>query len=148
MSDKERLRAYVAVYLVLIKGGQVLLSKRCNTGYQDGNYSLIAGHLDGGETAKQGMVREAQEEAGIIINPDDLEVIHIMHRLQPTREYFDIYLRATKYSGEIKNMEPNKCAEIKWCDLNELPTNIIPEVKFALEKISGGAHYSEFGWEE
>ena len=148
MPDKERFRAYIAAYLVLIKDEQILLSKRFNTGYQDGNYSLVAGHLDGEEKAKQCIIREALEEAGIILDSNDLEVVHVMHRFDPQREYFDIYLRAVKYSGEIKVMEPNKCDEIKWYKIDELPKNMVPEVKFALEKINDGAHYSEFGWEE
>jgi 8-oxo-dGTP pyrophosphatase MutT (NUDIX family) len=148
MPDKERFRAYIAAYLVLIKDEQILLSKRFNTGYQDGNYSLVAGHLEGKEKAKQCIIREAFEEAGIILDSNDLEVVHVMHRFDPQREYFDIYLRAVKYSGEIKVMEPNKCDEIKWYKIDELPKNMVPEVKFALEKINDGAHYSEFGWEE
>lgn len=146
MPNQERFRAYVAAYLILIKNKEILLSKRFNTGYQDGNYSLVCGHLDGGETTKQCIIREAFEEAGIILDSNDLEVVHVMHRFDPQREYFDIYLRAVKYSGEIKIMEPDKCDEIKWCKINELPQNMIPEVKFALEKISAGTHYGEFGW--
>ncbi|MFH1252790.1 MAG: NUDIX domain-containing protein, partial [Candidatus Uhrbacteria bacterium] len=142
----EKFRAFVAAYLVLIKDGQVLLLKRYNTGYQDGNYSLVAGHLDGGETTKQCIIREALEEAGIVLSPDDLEVVHAMHRLSGDREYFDFYLRAEKWTGEITNLEPHKCNELAWYNLNDLPSNILPEVKLALENINKKIHYSEFGW--
>jgi len=146
MSKKERFKPYAAAYLVLVKDGQILLLRRFNTGYQDGKYSLIAGHLDGGETTEQCIAREAGEEAGVAINPKDLEVVHVMHRLAPDREYFDIYLRAEKWNGDVTNMEPNKCDELKWCDINNLPDNILPEVKLALESINTGVHYSEYGW--
>ena len=147
MSNSERFKAYIAVYLVLIKDGQILLSRRYNTNYQDGNYSLVAGHLDGGEIVKQGIIREAQEEANIILDPNDLSVVHIMHRLNPDREYFDIYLRAEKWSGDIKNLEPDKCDELAWYDLNALPNNIIPEVKKSLENINNNIFYGELGWD-
>lgn len=142
----ERFKAYIAVYLILIKDGRILLLKRANTGYQDGKYSLIAGHLEGGETTKQGIIREAAEEAGIILKPEDLEVVHVMHRYRPDREYFDIYLRAKKWSGEPKNNEPEKCAGLAWFEPEALPENIIPEVKLALENISKQQYYGEHGW--
>ena len=146
MSEKERFKPYAAAYLVLIKDGQVLLLRRFNTGYQDGNYSLVAGHLDGGETTKQCIIHEASEEAGIKLSPEDLEVVHVMHRYRHDREYFDMYLRAEKWTGDIANMEPDKCDELKWYNMNGLPDNMLPEVKLALENINKNVHSGEFGW--
>jgi len=148
MSKKERFKFYAAAYLVLIKEEQILLMKRVNTSYQDGNYGLISGHFNGGETAKQCIIREAKEEAGITIFPENLEVVHVVHRYMSDREYFDTYLRVEKWSGEIKNMEQNKCEEFKWFKMDNLPENIIPELKLALENIKNNVHYSEFAWSE
>ena len=143
MPTSERFRPYVAVYLVY---GQVLLLRRYNTDYQEGNYGLVSGHLEGGETTKQGIIREAKEEANIDLNSADLEVVHVMHQFSPAREYFDIYLKAEKWSGEIAIMEPDKCDDLKWFKLNSLPGNMIPEVRFALDNIQAGEHYGEIGW--
>lgn len=46
---KERYKFICAMYLILIKENKVLLLKCANTGYEDGNYSLVAGHMDGNE---------------------------------------------------------------------------------------------------
>ena len=146
MSHPERFRAYIAVYLVLIKDGEILLLRRYNTGYQDGNYGLVSGHLEGGETAKQGILREAKEEADITLNLDELTVIHVMHRFRPEREYFDIYLKAENWRGDIVNMEKDKCDELAWYKLNDLPENMVPEVRAALASINKGLAYGEFGW--
>ena len=109
MSEQARFRFYGAAYLVLNKDGKVLLLRRYNTGYQDGNYSLVAGHLDGSETVKQCIIREAREEAGIIMRSEDLKVVHVMHkRSSEEREYFDIYLRAERWEGDVENTEPDK----------------------------------------
>ncbi len=142
MAKIERFTFLAAVYLILIKDGKVLLLRRCNTSYQDGNYGLVSGHLEGGETAKQGIIREAYEEAGIILNPEDLEVVNIMQ----VREYFNIFLRAEKWSGDIINKELDKCDDLAWYDLNGLPKNIVPEIKFALENDIKKLQYTEFGW--
>ncbi|HRO64782.1 MAG TPA: NUDIX domain-containing protein [Candidatus Dojkabacteria bacterium] len=75
-----KLKALVAVHLLLIKDDKVLLSRRFNTGYHDGDYSVPAGHVDEGETATQSMVREAMEEIGIKILLQDLKYSTVMHR--------------------------------------------------------------------
>jgi 8-oxo-dGTP diphosphatase len=143
----ERFRPFAAIGLILIKNSQILLMRRYNTGYQDGSYSLIAGHLNGHETTKQCAVREAKEEANIDIDNKDLDVLLLVHRFKPDREYFDIYLTVQKWSGEIKNMEPEKCDDIKWFSLENMPHNLIPELRPALENIKNGVHYAEFGWD-
>lgn len=141
-----------AVYLVLIKNGSILLLRRHNTGYQDGNYSLIAGHLDGNEPLTTAMTREAQEEAGIDIDPKDLTLVHTMHMRSELRgstddERINIYFAAKAYNGEPRNTEPHKCDDLRWFDLNSLPQNIIPHVRVALEHIRNNRSYSEFGWD-
>ncbi len=146
MSKNEKFRIYIASYLILAKDGQVLLLRRANTGYQDGDYSLVAGHLDGAETAKQSIIREAKEEAGIILRPADLNVVHVMHRYRAEREYIDIYLKTNKWEGEIINKEPKKCDKLKWFPLDRLPDNILPEVKLALENTNKKIFYGEIGW--
>jgi 8-oxo-dGTP diphosphatase len=146
MPGKERFKIYIAAYLILAKDGHVLLLRRANTGYQDGNYGLVAGHLDGGETAKQCIIREALEEAGIKLKPADLEVVHVMHRYRSEREYIDIYLKSHVWGGDITNMEPDKCHELKWFPLDNLPENLIPELKLALENTKKNVFYGEIGW--
>ena len=62
----------VAVHIFLLRENSVLLLRRAHTGYGDGNYSVVAGHLDGGESVTQAAVREAKEEVGVDLRPADL----------------------------------------------------------------------------
>jgi 8-oxo-dGTP diphosphatase len=142
----ERFRAVVAVHLVLLRGDEVLLLRRANTGYEDGNYSVIAGHLDGNETATQAMVREALEEAGIIVAPADLRFVHVMHRKEAAEadERIDLFFAATRWQGEPEIREPGKCSELRWSPLDALPTNMVPYVQAALEHVRDHRVYAEF----
>lgn len=142
----ERFKLVVAVHLILIKNGKILLLRRYNTGYEDGNYSVVAGHIDGNESALSAMKREALEEAGIHIEEQDLEIVHVMHRKTPERESIDYFLTCKNYTGNIQIMEPDKCDELKFYDLNNLPQNVIPYVKKAIENYQNGESFSVYGW--
>jgi ADP-ribose pyrophosphatase YjhB (NUDIX family) len=141
----ERFRLVSAVHLFLIRDGQVLLLRRCGTGYEDGNYGVVAGHLNGDEEVKAAAIREAREETGIAIAPEDLEVVGVMHR-RSDDERIDFFLMARSWSGRVINREPKKCDQLAWFDLGELPENVIPYVRRALENYRLGRWFDSFGW--
>ncbi len=133
-------------YLFLIQDGKILLQRRFQTGFQDGNYGVPAGHLDGGETSREGCAREIREEIGINIKSNDLEVVHVMHRKALHDERIDFFMTASTYEGKIQNCEPNKCDDLRWFPLEELPKNVVDYVRVAIEHYRNGVTYSEFGW--
>ena len=136
---------FVAVYLVLIKDNKMLLSLRENTGYADGQWSLVAGHQEVGEAATTAMVREAYEEVGIIIKESDLTPFHIMHR-KTDREAVDIFFECYEWENSPENKEPHKCGGLKFYSIDEFPENILSYVKEAIERGVEGDFYSEEGW--
>lgn len=140
---KERFKVIASVYLVLMKDNKILLSRRYNTGYFDGSYSFPAGHLDENETLKQGMVREAKEEIDVVVAPMDLELIHTMNRRIPEDERIDFFFTVKKWQGEPKIMESDKCNGLTWFDLDNLPKNIIPYIKQAIDSFLNNVIYSE-----
>ena len=145
MDSKQRWTVIPAVYLVLIKDNKILLLRRFNTGYQDGKYSLPAGHLDGGESAQRAMIREASEEIGIVLNPQDIKLVHTQHRLseEANHERIDLYFAAENWQGEVVNKEPNKCDDLSWFDISSLPENLIVSVRIALDNIKIAKYYSD-----
>lgn len=146
---KERFKIIPSVYLILIKDNKILLSRRYNTGYRDGEYSLPAGHLDGVETFKQAMVREAKEEIGLILDEINLKLAHTMNRRIPNNERIDLFFIARKWQGQPKIMEPEKCDDLSWFDLNNLPKETIPYIKQAIDSFLNKIIYSERqGYEE
>jgi len=147
-SKKDRNVNIPASYLVPIRDGRVLLIRRFNTGYEDGKYSLIAGHTEAGEHFTDRIIREAFEESGIRLVADDVRVAHVMHRHAGIQnERVDVFFVAEHWEGEFENREPEKCDDVRWCPLDDLPKNTIPYIRRALEHIREGVPYSEFGWE-
>lgn len=135
-----------AVHLFLIKDNQVLLLRRFQTGYEDGNYSVPAGHIDQGEQAIESVIREAKEEVDIDLIPDQLEFIHVMNRAKDGEERIDFFFVARDWTGKLKVAEPDKCDQIKWFKFNDLPDNVIDYIDFALEKFKNKEMYSYFGF--
>lgn len=147
--SKERHKIIPAVYLILVNdNSEILLLQRQNSGFMDGWYSLPAGHLDGNESFAAGMVREAKEEAGIEIDQSDLKMVVTLNRIDTARESVDIFFTTDKYTGEIENKEPNRCSELKFFPINDLPEKTIPYVAQAIECYQKGIHYSELGFDD
>lgn len=145
-SNGNKLRSYVCVYLILREENKILLSLRQNTKFEDGNWSLIAGHVEENENATEAMIREAEEEANIKIIPENLKVIYMMDRITPGRQNIDIFFNCSEYSGELFNNEPHKCGGLSFFDINNLPKNTVNYVKKAILDIENGTIYSEFGY--
>ncbi len=141
----DRFKLIPEAHLVLVHDGRLLLMRRHNTGYEDGKYSLVAGHVDGGETAREAMSREAAEEAGLVIAPQDLRLVHAIHR-RGTEERLSLFFSPVAWSGEPVNREPHKCSELAWFALDRLPEPMVAYVRHALDQVQAGAVYSEFGW--
>ncbi|MFQ6871806.1 NUDIX hydrolase [Romboutsia timonensis] len=142
---KIRFQMPVAVHLLLVKDNKVLLLRRFNTGYEDGNYSVVARHVDSDEDLKTAMIREAKEEAGIEITPNNINFASVMHR-KSDDERIDFFFIADSWEGEITNMEPQKCDDLSWFDINNLPSNTIPYIKRAIGNYISDVQFDVYGW--
>ena len=144
----EHFKALSAVFPVIFRDHdgkrQVLLHRRQNTGYQDGRLDISAsGHVDEGETATAAAARECKEELGIDVDAGDLEFVHLSHRLDTDRTYYDMYFIVKAYRGIPRIMEADKCSQLDWFDLAGLPDDVISVRKRDLANIERGIYYSE-----
>lgn len=147
----ERFKSLSAVMLLLTRKKdeheEILFQKRQNTGYCDSFYDLSAsGHVDANESMKHAMCREAKEELGIDINGEDLEFICMIHKNSNGCVYYNGYFKANKWIGEPIVNEPTKNEELKWFDINNLPSNIVDDRVIAIENYKNNIKYSEYGW--
>lgn len=145
--SEERFRVRVAVHLMLVRDGRVLLMKRCNTGWEDGIYALAGGHLDGKESVTDAMMREAKEETDIVLARENLKVVHTRHRMSTNNlEYIDVYFFASVWHGEPRIAEPDKCDDLRWFPIADLPENMRSLDRQAVEDFGRGVTFSEAGW--
>jgi 8-oxo-dGTP diphosphatase len=144
---KERNKAVPAVYLFLRKGDGILLARRQGSGYYDAWYSVPAGHVEVEELPINGLIREVKEELDINIEPKEIKLVHTMYRAKndETGDRVDLFFTSTKWTGVIKIAEPNKCDDIQWFSIHDLPENMMHHVKEALISSEKGIIYSELG---
>jgi mutator protein MutT len=148
---KERNKAVPAAYLVLVNAeGRVLLMRRANTGYCDGQYAFCAGHVDAGELPVQALLREAVEELNIRILPEDAKLIHTMYRTKhdETGDRIDLFFKVTKWEGEPTNAEPHKCDDIAWFAVDQLPESMMHHDRLVLGFMAKNQAYSELSLKE
>lgn len=123
----EREKFLSAVYLIIKnKEGKILLQRRQGSKLWPGFLALPAGHIDEGENAIEAVIREAYEELSIVIKKEDIIDSFVVNRRNKSlMPYYDVYFEVAKYSGEIKINEPQKCSELKWVNINNLPNDMV-----------------------
>ncbi|MEU3147017.1 NUDIX domain-containing protein [Streptomyces sp. NPDC006999] len=138
----------VGVHLHLEYEGKVLLGLRHpDSAYAGGSWHALAGHLKA-EAATAGLAREAFEEAGLVIDPADLELVHTVHTMDRpgARPRIQLFFRSRHWEGTPEVREPDRCLAWKWWDAKDLPEQIVPYTRVAIEGIGAGRSYSELGW--
>ena len=108
--------------------------------YLDNQYDLPGGHLESGEDLYDAMIREAKEELGIEIERADMQMVHIYHHFE--KDMLKFVFKVKIFKNEIQNLEPEKCKELKWVDIENLPVNTISGIRRELEYIKSKKHYS------
>ena len=134
-----------AVHLFLLDKDEILLLKRQNTGFHDGDFSLPAGHIEENESVFDTAIREGLEELGLKIFREDLEIVQVMHR-KSVASRIDFFLRLNRVNGSIINNEPHKSAGLFWYKLQKLPENTIPYIRTAINNYQKKICFDTFGW--
>ncbi|MFF5557060.1 NUDIX domain-containing protein [[Kitasatospora] papulosa] len=139
----------IGVHLYLERpDGTVLLGLRHpNSAFAPSTWHALAGHCEQ-ENAIACLIREAREEAGLHIERQDVELVHVIHHIGKPRNppRMGLFFRARTWRGEPKLREPDKCLQWKFWDPAALPDGLVPYTRLAIAKIQSGELYSETGW--
>ncbi len=135
MNNTERYKMPVSVQVILFNNkNEVLLLKRKSTGFSDGLYGFVGGHVEKNEQILDAVTRELKEEIGVDVKKENLKFKSVMNRkVNEDTEYIDFVFTVRKWNGTVKNMEPEKCSELIWYNPKKLPQNIIDFEKYLIE---------------
>lgn len=139
----------IGAHLLFEHDGAVLLGKRApGAAFAPETWHLPAGHVEA-ESARACAVREAAEELALELREEDLQLVHMVHLLEPRDALprAQLFFRVTSWRGVPVNNEPDKCTALEWFPRTELPQPLVDYTRQALHHISTGSSYSQQGWD-
>jgi 8-oxo-dGTP diphosphatase len=111
----------IGVGAVIVEADRVLLIRR-GTAPLLGEWSLPGGVLECGETLREAVVREAQEETGLIVEPGEMLGVYervIRDDEKRVRYHYVLIDFLCRSSGDLK--AGSDAADVRWFTRNELP---------------------------
>lgn len=142
-------RSVVDVHLILERpDGCILLAERAG-GYGAGALNIPGGKLEDGEDALTAAVREAREELGIDVEPEQVRGVSVVHHRSPDGHSRVGFFFATRvWVGEPINAEPDKCAGLLWVDPRHLPAHTIAYTAAGIRAYLNGTPIVLDGWQD
>ena len=113
-------RPEVGVGVLVFGDGKALLLKRKGAHGED-TWCYPGGHLEFGESFLDTAIREVEEESGLKVkNPRFLCITNDIFKNE-NKHYITIFVAVDYVSGEARIMEKEKCTDIGWFELDNLP---------------------------
>lgn len=147
MGERTRHKQSSSVFVILAKNERICMLRRKATGWMDGSLSIPAGGLDAGETIRSAAIREAYEEVGVRIAPENLQYVHTLHSTTNDQTWIGHFFQTTIWEGDPILRERDKHEDVQWQPLTALPSETIPYIRQALSCIARQQNYSEYGWD-
>jgi len=111
----------VGLGVMILKGDDVLFGLRQGS-HEAGVWCIPGGHLEYGEEFTDCAIREVKEETGLDIANVRFGTVTNNINNKEDRHYVTVVMVADYIDGEPQLLEPNKCTEWKWFNINDLPS--------------------------
>ncbi|MGW0672591.1 NUDIX hydrolase [Streptomyces sp. NPDC002746] len=145
MSVKKRHTEPVDVHLILRRetdtGPQVLFSRRAGAVYAAGLWHFVSGHTEDGEDVIAALIREAAEEAGVLIPPAGVRFAVAVHHCPPSGQArIGLFYEVRAWQGTPGIREPAVCDAMGWFPLHTPPTPMVAYCRAGLDAYRNGQH--------
>lgn len=97
--------------------GEFLIQKR--SVQKHSKYGSTGGHAKTGETSIQAMITEINEEIGLNVNENELNLVY-SGRDDINKVFFDLYYMKKDFSTESLTLQEEEVESVKWMNVNEI----------------------------
>jgi len=132
------------VHVLVRRNTEILFLKRRNTGYMDGYYSFVAGHVERDEAAPDAAARELEEETGLSVAPGELRLVHVLQKFAASPRLSFFFDLALPEGQQPRNLEPARCEELLWAPPSRPPQPVIPYISATLRRYVANELYATF----
>ena len=101
----------------------LLIQRGPRAKFASGCWDLPIGKNSPGESVIATAVRELKEETGLIVDPMDLQVAHVIHGshgVEAPGGFLTVVFSTERWSGEPVNEEPEKHSAVEWVEVAAL----------------------------
>lgn len=143
--DKPHPKAGVGVIVIKKEKGKsyvMLHQRKGRKGLGKNYWGSGGGHLELGESLKDGALRELKEEGGDTLVVENVRFLGVINftEMKP-KHYVDVSFVADWVSGEPTNSAPEETTEWQWFSLDKLPSPLFPPVERYLEALETGQNF-------
>jgi 8-oxo-dGTP diphosphatase len=107
------------VAAIIVQDGKVLMVRR-RVSEGTLSWQFPAGESESGETAEMTAIRETREETALDVKADKV----LGERIHPATGRHMMYVACHVTGGAERVADEDEIAEVAWCGLNQLQTNV------------------------
>ena len=111
--------SYIVVVLAFLQNseGKFLMQKRSQR--KNGKWASTGGHPKSGESSVQGIITEIDEEIGLSVTPQELDLVY-SGRQDEEHVFFDIYYVKKDFDETNLVLQKEEVESVKWFSYDEV----------------------------
>lgn len=117
----------IGVGTVIYQNGKILLGYRLSK-HGHGFWAFPGGHVEMGETPEEAAIRETLEETALTIRTVE-KLAFTNDFYENGTQYITLFFKAISWTGEVENLEPEKCERWEWFSPDELPAPLFLPIR-------------------